>query len=79
MNTTTSTNLSTTGSKDGSDAQDGLLTVKEACDALRVGRWTLYTFIHSGELTTVKLRRRRLVPRTAIQELIKEHQIEAIT
>lgn len=40
---TASTNLSTTGSKAGSDAQDGLLTVKEACDALRVGRWTLYT------------------------------------
>jgi excisionase family DNA binding protein len=83
MNTTT-LNLSVTGyarelASSSHEEQTELLTVKEACSALRVSKWTLYRFIRSRQLTTVKVRSRRLIPRSAIQELIKKLEIEAIT
>jgi excisionase family DNA binding protein len=48
-----------------------LLTTDEAAERLGVGRSTLYTLIRSGTLRTVKIGRRRLVPITAIPELIQ--------
>ncbi|MEU9685342.1 excisionase family DNA-binding protein [Amycolatopsis japonica] len=59
--------------------QGALLTVKEACDTLRVSKWTLYHFIHTRQLATVKLRSRRLIRRSAIRELVKKLEIEAVT
>lgn len=32
-----------------------LLTVKETCDALRIGRTNLYRMIHDGQLKAVKI------------------------
>ncbi len=55
-----------------------LLTVAEACAELRVSKWTLYQFIHSRQLASVKLRSRRLIPRCAIRELIEKLKIEAV-
>jgi excisionase family DNA binding protein len=55
-----------------------LLTVAEACAELRVSKWTLYQYIHSRQLASVKLRSRRLIPRDAIRELIEKLKIEAI-
>jgi excisionase family DNA binding protein len=56
-----------------------LLTVAEACDSLRVSKWTLYQLIRSRQLETVRIRRRRLIPLTAIHDLVKRLSDEAIT
>ena len=47
-----------------------LLTIPEACAALRVSKWTLYRLIHSRQLETVKIGSRRLVPSGAVQHLV---------
>lgn len=38
-----------------------LLTVTEACDALRISRWSLYQLINARRLKTVRIDRRRLI------------------
>lgn len=60
------------------DAQDELLTVAEACAELRVSKWTLYQFIRSRQLASVKLRSRRLIPQSAIRDLIERLKIEVL-
>ncbi|MFF3437784.1 helix-turn-helix domain-containing protein [Streptosporangium sp. NPDC002721] len=47
-----------------------VLSVEEAAEQLRVSRWTLYKFIRSGQLKSFKAGRRRLVPVSAITELV---------
>lgn len=54
-----------------------LLTVAEACAELRVSKWTLYQYIHSRQLASIKLRSRRLIPRSAIRALVEKLAIEA--
>lgn len=54
-----------------------LLTVAEACAELRVSKWTLYQYIHSRQLASIKLRSRRLIPRSAIRALVEKLTIEA--
>ncbi|MGA5426643.1 helix-turn-helix domain-containing protein [Streptomyces koyangensis] len=58
---------------------DELLTVAEACAELRVSNWTLYQYIHSRKLASIKLRSRRLIPRGAIRALVEKLTIEATT
>jgi excisionase family DNA binding protein len=54
------------------DDQARLLTVREAADMLRVNKTTLYThFIHTRRLTTILIGRRRLVPLSALRDLIE--------
>jgi excisionase family DNA binding protein len=48
-----------------------LLTVPEACAQLHISRWMLYRLIHTRQLTTIKLGRRRLIPQAAVISLIK--------
>ena len=45
-----------------SDAPADLLTVEEAARRLRIGRTTMYGLISAGEVETVTIGRRRLVP-----------------
>lgn len=52
------------------DRDQVLLTITEAAAMLRVSRWMLYRLIQTRQLRTVKLGRRRLVPRGAIDDLI---------
>lgn len=49
-----------------------LLTVDEACAALSIKRTLLYDFLASGELFSVKVRGRRLVPVTALYEFVAQ-------
>jgi excisionase family DNA binding protein len=44
--------------------------VEEAAEALRVSRSVIYELIRSGQLRTVKVGRRRLVPVTALDECV---------
>ncbi|MEV7321219.1 helix-turn-helix domain-containing protein [Streptomyces sp. NPDC093970] len=59
------------------DGVDELLTVAEACAELRVSKWTLYQYIHSRQLASIKIRSRRLIPRSALRALVEKLTIEA--
>ena len=48
---------------------DGLMTVQEAAEFLRLSRSSLYTMMDSGELAFVKLGRSRRIPKRALVEL----------
>ncbi len=53
-----------------------VLTVPEACEVLRISRWTLYQLIRSRKLTTIQIGRRRLIAETAVQGLLDRLQDE---
>jgi excisionase family DNA binding protein len=53
-----------------------LLTVPEACDALRISRWSLYQLINKRRLKTVRIDRRRLVAPADLAALIEELRAE---
>ncbi|MYX25797.1 helix-turn-helix domain-containing protein [Streptomyces sp. SID8381] len=59
------------------EGADELLTVAEACAELRVSKWTLYQYIHSRQLASIKIRSRRLIPRSALRALVEKLTIEA--
>ncbi len=48
---------------------DALLSIPEAASLLGVGRTTAYHLISSGELRSVKVRGRRLVPSSALAQV----------
>jgi excisionase family DNA binding protein len=48
-----------------------LFTIDEAAARLRVSRWSLYNLIRSGQLRTIKIGRRRLVPIDALTECLE--------
>ncbi|WP_329051247.1 helix-turn-helix domain-containing protein [Amycolatopsis sp. NBC_01488] len=58
----------------GGEADDNVMpvlyTVKEACAVLRVSNWKLYELIRSRQLVTIRIGKRRLVPRDAVDTLI---------
>jgi excisionase family DNA binding protein len=51
---------------------DHLLTMQETAEWLRVSRWSVYTLIHANQLRTIKIGRRRLVSREALNECVKQ-------
>lgn len=53
-----------------SERTSALLTVTEAAGRLGVGRTTVFGLIRSGELRSVSIGRRRLVPADAINEFV---------
>lgn len=53
-----------------------LLTVKEACERLRISSWSFYRLIHQRQLTSIRIGRRRFVSTSAIQEFINQHSEE---
>ncbi|MEV6871483.1 helix-turn-helix domain-containing protein [Amycolatopsis sp. NPDC051128] len=61
------------------ESSEELLTVAEACAELRVSKGTLYQYIHSRQLASIKLRSRRLISRSAIRALVEKLTIEATT
>ena len=48
---------------------DGLMTVREAAEFLRLSRSSVYALMGHGELAFVKLGRSRRIPRRALVEL----------
>ncbi len=56
-----------------------VLNVTEACAELRVSRWTLYELIRSRKLSTIKIGRRRLIPREAVSTLVDQLRAEGAT
>ncbi len=53
-----------------SDQQPVILTVDEAADILRISRASAYEACRRGEIPTIKIGRRILVPRAAFERLI---------
>ena len=51
---------------------DGLVTIPEAADFLRISRAMLYKLMDRGELPYVKIGRSRRVPRRAVVEFAAE-------
>jgi excisionase family DNA binding protein len=51
-------------------AQPLVVSIAEACALLRVSKWSLYQLIRSGKLETVKIGSRRVVPVSALYELL---------
>ena len=49
-----------------------VLTAPEAAAVLRVGRTTMYRLINSGEIRSIKIGRKVLIPRTFIREFIEK-------
>jgi excisionase family DNA binding protein len=54
-----------------------LLQVDEVADQLSIGRSKLYTFILSGQLRSVKVGRRRLIPPEAVRDFVDWLQQDA--
>lgn len=52
------------------EQQAQLHRIPMACERLGVGRSTVFELIRTGELHSVKIGRRRLIPETAITEYI---------
>ena len=48
-----------------------LFTIDEAAARLRVSRWSVYNLIRSGQLRTIKIGRRRIVPIDALTECLE--------
>jgi excisionase family DNA binding protein len=49
-----------------------LLSVEEAADRLSIGRTMMYALVKAGEINTVRLGRRRLVPVGAIKAYVNQ-------
>lgn len=49
-----------------------LLTIPEVCAQLRVSRWMIYRLIHTRQLKTVKIGRRRCIAPDDLQALIDQ-------
>lgn len=58
------------------DAGERLLTVDEACRELRISRWTLYRLIRSHSVRSIKIGTRRLIPASALDDLVTLLQAE---
>lgn len=54
------------------------LSVLEAARLLGIGRSTVYEFLRTGRLPSLTIGRRRLIARTAVEELARELEEEAV-
>lgn len=52
-----------------------LMSIQETCDALRLGRTSIFNFIKEGRLETVKLGRRTLVKISSVEALIGDNEV----
>ena len=52
------------------ESYDDILTVDEACEALKIGKNALYDLLNSGTLKAMRNGRVWRIPKTAVQEYI---------
>jgi excisionase family DNA binding protein len=50
-----------------------VLTVVEVAKILRIGRLSAYQAIERGEVPSIRIGRRILIPRTALEQLLSRH------
>lgn len=56
----------------GSDERPPVLTITEAASLLRISRNSAYEAARRGEIPTIRLGRRLLVPRAALERLLEQ-------
>lgn len=49
-----------------------LLSVRDTCEQISIGRTTFYMLVNAGIIPTVKLGGKRLVPKSALEQLISD-------
>ncbi len=52
------------------EGYDDLLTAEDACEALKIGRNTLYSLLASGALKGYRIGRAWKIPRPALKEFV---------
>lgn len=62
--------------KSSEPSKTDLLTVKEVCDKLRISAWSFHKLVNRGEIKTIKIGRRRLMTRAALEEFIEKRSEE---
>lgn len=50
--------------------QSELLTVMEFCQAVNLGKTSVYKLINEGKISAVKLGKKTLIPKSAVNEFI---------
>ncbi|WP_246236490.1 excisionase family DNA-binding protein [Actinomadura chibensis] len=58
-------------------ASGDYLTIDETAVLLKISRWKLYDLLRNGDLASFRIGRRRLIPRTAINDLVHRLMEEA--
>lgn len=53
-----------------------VLTVAEACDALQIGKNSLYKLLQSGEIQHIKVGRKYLIPKVYLLDFIEKKQVK---
>jgi excisionase family DNA binding protein len=56
------------------EAHAEVLTVNEVCEALRLGRTVVNSYLWDGTLPSLKIGRRRLVLRSDLEQFLQEHR-----
>lgn len=56
--------------KPKAQATNVLLTIPEACEQLRVSKWSVYRLLGENKLKSVRIRGRRLIPRAEVDNFI---------
>ena len=59
-------------------ASEGVVTIDEAKTFLKIGRATLYRMLDEGQLPSVKIRGRRMIPKRAAVEMISSQLPETV-
>jgi excisionase family DNA binding protein len=58
--------------KPATPESNGVFTVEETCQYLRISKWTLYRLIQTGKLKTIKIGSRRLVRVQSLREFVEQ-------
>lgn len=56
-----------------------LLNISEACDALRISRWSMYQLINQRRVKTVRVRGRHLIAPQDLDDFIERLRAEGDT
>ena len=51
-----------------------ILSVSEACEALSIGKNTIYDLLHKGILKSIKVSRKYLIPKDFIIEFVNTYR-----
>jgi excisionase family DNA binding protein len=51
-----------------------VMTVNEVCEALRLGRTVVNSYLWDGTLPSLKVGRRRLILRSDLEQFLQEHR-----
>lgn len=56
------------------DMSDGLMTVKETLEHLKIGRTKFYALIHEGKIRTVKIGKRTLLDPEDLKQFVENQK-----